>query len=132
MRALALREEAAAAGPGGVAMGGAMAGAHGGAGATGPGGAMARPAAGDPEFAETAPVIQALTVDPAGRLWLRRAGAREYDRGPVDIVAADGRYVGTLPEGSPLPAAFGPDRRAADHQSQGGGGLADSREHLRL
>jgi hypothetical protein len=59
-------------------------------------------------FAEIMPVIQAVAVDGEGRIWVRRAGDREYDRGPIDIMAADGRYMGTLPAGTRTPSAFGP------------------------
>jgi hypothetical protein len=69
----------------------------------------ARQALGNLSFAETVPVIQALVVDPAGHIWVRRAGSREYDRGPMDLLTADGRYLGTLPEGTRIPIAFGPD-----------------------
>jgi hypothetical protein len=108
-RARTVREEALSSGAGMVTMGG---------GGAPPGGmvAQARAAAeqalANMTFAETVPVIQAMTVDGEGRLWLRRAGARDYDRGPIDVIAPGGRYVGTLPEGTTIPNAFGPDGRA--------------------
>jgi hypothetical protein len=102
------REEAVAS-SGGFVMGGGAAAARAGELA----GAAARQALANLAFAETIPVIQGIAVDPAGRLWIRRAGAGEYDQGPVDIVGADGRYFGTLPDGTRLPSAFGPQRTAA-------------------
>jgi hypothetical protein len=107
-RARLLREEAMASGGGFTMAGGAAAG---GAGRAASG--MARQAMANLTFAETIPVIQALAVDPAGRLWIRRAGTDDFDRGPVDIVGTDGRYYGTLPAGTTLPSAFGPQRTAA-------------------
>lgn len=105
-RARALREETIASGAGVVAMGG-------GGPPAGQAAAMARQMLADMTFAETIPVIQAITVDRAGRIWVRRAGSRDYDRGPVDVITADGRYLGTFPEGTRLPDAFGPDGRTA-------------------
>lgn len=71
--------------------------------------AAARASIANMAFAETMPVIQAMAVDRDDRLWVRRAGDREYDRGPIDLVGADGRYLGTLPAGTRIPRAFGPD-----------------------
>jgi hypothetical protein len=70
--------------------------------------ALAQQSLANMTFAETMPVIQAVTVDGEGRIWVRRAGDRECDRGPIDIIAADGRYMGTLPAGTGTPSAFGP------------------------
>jgi hypothetical protein len=61
--------------------------------------------AGSVPFATTLPTIQRLVADPAGRLWIQRTGAVWGADGPIDVVRADGTYVGTLPAG-PLPAAF--------------------------
>lgn len=52
------------------------------------------------------PAVQRLTVDPRGRLWIERAGPVWGRPGPVDVVGADGAYLGTLAEA--LPAAWGP------------------------
>lgn len=55
--------------------------------------------------------IQGLRADPAGRLWVARA-ARDSDDpsvgGPIDLIGADGTYLGTI-QGMTLPDAFGPD-----------------------
>lgn len=58
-------------------------------------------------FAETMPVIAEVTTDRSGRLWIRRNGPDVSVPGPVDIVATDGRYVGTI-MGGEVPDAFGP------------------------
>lgn len=109
-RARALRQEALASGAGVTVMGGG--GAPAGAVAS-QARAAAQEALANMTFAETVPVIQAMAADAEGRLWIRRAGDREYDRGAIDVVTADGRYLGTLREGTRIPHAFGPDRRAA-------------------
>jgi len=101
--ARALRERAVASGAGVVSVG-----ASGGAPPPAQIQALAQQSLASMTFAETMPVIQAVTVDGEGRIWVRRAGDREYDRGPIDIIAADGRYMGTLPAGTRTPSAFGP------------------------
>lgn len=53
------------------------------------------------------PVIRDLAGAPDGTLWVQRSGA-DGTPGPIDLVRIDGRYVGTLPAGSPFPAALGP------------------------
>lgn len=64
------------------------------------------------QFAETIPAIQALRVDAAGRMWVERTG-REWDQpGPIDLIAANGSYLGTV-TGQKLPAAFSASGRAA-------------------
>ncbi|MGH7475627.1 MAG: 6-bladed beta-propeller [Longimicrobiales bacterium] len=64
------------------------------------------------EFASVVPVIQGLVTDPAGRLWVERAGNTPFEPGPIDIVTSRGRYLGTV-NGVRLPAAFGPNGLAA-------------------
>ncbi|HEV2147541.1 MAG TPA: 6-bladed beta-propeller [Longimicrobiaceae bacterium] len=64
------------------------------------------------EFAETIPAIQNLRVDGAGRLWVERTGEAWGEPGPIDVVGADGRYLGTV-TGQRLPAAFSASGRAA-------------------
>jgi hypothetical protein len=105
--ARALREASIASGVGMVSIGGSGAG---GTPTAAPAQvqAMARASIANMAFAETMPVIQAMAVDREDRLWVRRAGDREYDGGPIDLVAADGRYLGTLPPGTRIPRAFGP------------------------
>ncbi|MEW5927871.1 MAG: 6-bladed beta-propeller [Gemmatimonadota bacterium] len=66
----------------------------------------------DMEFAETIPAIQGLRVDGAGRIWVERTGEEWGEPGPIDVVAPDGRYLGTV-TGHRLPDAFSPSGRAA-------------------
>ena len=62
------------------------------------------------EFAEVIPVLANMAVDRAGRLWIQRTGRRVTEEGPVDVVTADGEYLGTV-ESIALPDAFGPGGR---------------------
>ena len=62
------------------------------------------------EFADVIPVLANMAVDGAGRLWIQRTGRRVTEEGPVDVVTADGEYMGTV-EGITLPDAFGADGR---------------------
>jgi hypothetical protein len=58
-------------------------------------------------------VVQRLAADPAGRLWVQRFGG-VGEPGPVDILAADGATIATIPAGAfSIPIAFGPDGLAA-------------------
>jgi len=63
-------------------------------------------------FAETIPVVRRLRADREGRLWIERDGGAGVNAYPIDIVAFNGAYVGTI-KGVTLPSAFGPDGRAA-------------------
>lgn len=68
---------------------------------------------GEVEIAETIPTVREVIGDSGGTLFVARetnpvGGATP----PIDIVTVDGDYVGTL-SGQALPAALGPDRRAA-------------------
>lgn len=55
------------------------------------------------------PVLEDLATDPGGRLWVRRGGYEPGEPGPVDVLSADGSYLGTLPAGVlPDGAVFGP------------------------
>ena len=64
------------------------------------------------QFAETIPAIQDLRVDAAGRMWVERTGREWGEPGPIDLVAANGSYLGTV-TGQKLPAAFSASGRAA-------------------
>lgn len=67
-------------------------------------------------MAEFAPLIEQVVVEPVGRLWVQRFVAGD-DPGPIDVFAADGAYVGTLPAGTPLPIGFLPDGRVMTGQT---------------
>ncbi|TVP76805.1 MAG: hypothetical protein EA352_04995 [Gemmatimonadales bacterium] len=58
-------------------------------------------------------IIQSLDADRDGRLWVRRSTRNLREEGPVDLLRADGSYLGTLPAGTTIPDAFGPDGLAA-------------------
>lgn len=62
---------------------------------------------GDKQFAEEIPVVRRVSVDWGSRMWITRSDAVGAD-GPIDLIEADGTYVGTL-LGSPTPDAFGPN-----------------------
>jgi hypothetical protein len=64
-------------------------------------------------FAPVMPVLAGLRAEHGGRLWLLRTAANvDAQPGPIDIVASDGRYIGTVP-GEALPAAFSRSGRVA-------------------
>jgi hypothetical protein len=64
------------------------------------------------EYSERIAPIRSIATDHSGRLWIGRAGVPFTEDGPIDIVSADLRYLGTLPP-QRLPDAFGPAGRAA-------------------
>ena len=66
-----------------------------------------------PFFPEV-PVIQDIQTSWGGAIWVRRAGEDPLGDGPMDVLTADGEYLGTYPvEEAQMPAAFGPDGLAA-------------------
>lgn len=61
-------------------------------------------------IADSLPAIEQVRIDRAGRLWVQRF-AIESSQAPIDVFAADGLYLGTLPPDYPWPGAFAaPDR----------------------
>lgn len=56
-------------------------------------------------FAETMPVIQEFGVDPFGRMWVRRGKTPAGEGGRVDVISAEGTYLGTFPAAR-VPLAF--------------------------
>lgn len=61
------------------------------------------------EFAEEIQVVEELGVDADGRIWVKRSGAHVGEEGPIDLLTADGRYLGSLDPGRiRFPEAFGP------------------------
>lgn len=60
---------------------------------------------------EVVPATGALRVAPDGSLWVARHTVTEDEVPSIDVFDADGAYLGTLPEGTPLPVAFLPDGR---------------------
>ena len=66
------------------------------------------------QFFPEVPVIAALRATWDGALWVQRSTEPGSDEpGPIDMIAPDGRYLGTLETGTAalpdMPDAFGPD-----------------------
>jgi hypothetical protein len=66
----------------------------------------------EPTFAEVMSVVSGITTDPHGRVWVQRRNADGTAAGPIDLVDAAGRYIGTLPA-QPLPSAVSASGLAA-------------------
>ena len=67
------------------------------------------------QFHSEVPVIAAVRVTWEGGLWIERSTEPGTSGpGPIDVLVADGGYVGTFPTGRlEMPDAFGPDGLAA-------------------
>ena len=65
-------------------------------------------------FAHAVPAIAGIAVAPDGTIWVRRTVVRGEGDPPIDVLAPDGAYLGTLPPGSPNPVAFA--GRATDYR----------------
>ena len=64
----------------------------------------------DMVFTDVIPAIAGMAVDAGDLIWLERTGPGGDGPGPIDILTADGEYIGTLPADGPrIPDAFGPD-----------------------
>lgn len=62
------------------------------------------------EFFHEIPVVLGLGTSWEGTIWVLRRGDEEAEGHPVDLITADGRYLGTFAPGTTgLPSAFGPD-----------------------
>lgn len=62
------------------------------------------------EFAEEVPVVGGLGTTWDSQIWVLRYGEDPSADGPIDVLTADGRYLGSYPaELTSLPTAFGPD-----------------------
>jgi len=61
-------------------------------------------------FHPEVPVLAAIRTTWDGTLWIQRSAEPGVEEpGPVDVLAPDGRYVGTLaPDVLRMPRAFGP------------------------
>ena len=68
----------------------------------------------EPTYYPEIPVLRGLSTTWEGNIWVRRRGEGFESDGPIDVVTADGRYVGTFPKDSTeMPDAFGPNGMAA-------------------
>ena len=56
----------------------------------------------DVPFAEVMSVVTNLRTDPTGRVWIQRRHTDGSNQGPIDIVTAAGKYIGTIAP-QPLP-----------------------------
>ncbi len=62
------------------------------------------------EFHAELSVIRGLGTTWDGQIWVQRRGDEPSDDGPVDVLTADGAYMGSYPPGATrIPDAFGPD-----------------------
>ncbi|MCY3942244.1 MAG: hypothetical protein OXG18_00535, partial [Gemmatimonadetes bacterium] len=69
-------------------------------------------------FATQVPVIDRLRADWDGRIWVARSDSMGGGGGPIDLLTADGGYLGSWHPGDlGLPAAFGPDGLMAYRRS---------------
>lgn len=60
------------------------------------------------------PVLRGLATAWNGRIWVQRRGEYPESDGPIDVLTADGEYVGTYStDATAMPDAFGPDGLAA-------------------
>ena len=67
-----------------------------------------------PGFYHEIPVLQSLFTTWEGRIWVMRQGDELIGDGPIDVLTANGEYVGTYPTGATeMPDAFGPNGLAA-------------------
>ncbi len=68
----------------------------------------------EPTYYPELSVLRDLFTTWDGSIWVRRRGNEPESDGPIDVVTADGRYVGTFPkDATETPDAFGPNGVAA-------------------
>ena len=61
------------------------------------------------QFFYEVPVIRGLGASWDGKIWVQRRGEHPGSDGPIDVLTADGRYLGSYPMGvTEFPTAFGP------------------------
>ena len=58
--------------------------------------------------ADEIPVVVDMRTTWEGEIWVRRRGEDLLSDGPIDVLAADGRYLGSYPSDTAMPTAFGP------------------------
>ena len=61
-------------------------------------------------FAPHLPSIERIALSPDGHLWVQRYTVGK-EPGPIDVFDAEGRYIGTIEDGSTFPIGFLPDGR---------------------
>ena len=66
------------------------------------------------EFYSVVPVVRGLRTSWEGYIWVQRRGEEPVSDGPIDVLAPDGRYMGTFAaDETAMPGAFGPGGLAA-------------------
>lgn len=58
--------------------------------------------------ADEIPVVVDMRTTWEGEIWVRRRGEDLLSDGPIDVLTADGRYLGSYPSDTAMPTAFGP------------------------
>ncbi len=62
------------------------------------------------QFHHAIPVVRDLRTSWEGTIWVRRVGDEPDSDGPIDLITADGRYLGSFADdATDLPSAFGRD-----------------------
>ena len=62
------------------------------------------------EYYHEVPVVRNLGTSREGTIWVRRGGDDPGTDGPIDLITADGRYLGSFAaDATGLPSGFGPD-----------------------
>ncbi len=68
----------------------------------------------EPTFSPEIPVLRGLSTTWEGSIWVQRRGKEPESDGPIDILTAEGDYLGTFrTDATRIPDAFGPDGLAA-------------------
>ena len=66
------------------------------------------------QFYPEVPVLRGLSTSWDGRIWVQRRGDEPTSDGPIDVLTAEGEYVGTFATGATeMPSSFGPHGLAA-------------------
>ena len=58
--------------------------------------------------ADEIPVVVDMRTTWEGEIWVRRRGEDPLNDGPIDVLTADGHYLGSYPSDTAMPTAFGP------------------------
>lgn len=62
-------------------------------------------------FAPTIPWVGSIGIDADGDVWVERRALGRDALGTIDVFDGEGRYLGTLADGTPFPVLFLPDGR---------------------
>lgn len=68
-------------------------------------------------FAPHLPTVGRMTIAPDGYLWVQRYTVDKKKAAAIDLFDSDGRYTGTIDDGSIFPIAFLPDGRLLTTQT---------------